>query len=161
MHYLASLLRVYGTKGADGKSLSIKTYADLAPHLTALWQYSLNNFRLQHSSSYIDPVWQYLIEDIEIFCPSPALVYRREHKPPSDNSNRNVAFWLGNQIRLYARKRYHPSFVVATILKAGLDAELANYFGCKLFGEFDALQEMLTEFVTKKLHYLILNGVAA
>jgi hypothetical protein len=151
----------YGTKGADGKNLSIKTYADLAPHLTALWQYSLNNFRLQHSTSYIDPVWQYLIEDIEIFCPSPALVYRREQKPPSENSNRNVAFWLGNQIRLYARKRYRVSFVVSKILSAGLDAELANYFGCKLYGESEFLSELLTEFVDKKMRHHILNGVAA
>jgi hypothetical protein len=151
----------WGTQGADGKNLSIKTYADLAPHLTALWQYALNNFRLQHSTSYIDPVWQYLIEDIEIFCPSPSLAYRREHKPPSENSNRNVAFWLGNQIRLYARKRFNVAFVVTALLASGLQAELANYFGCKLYGESEFLAEVLTEFVDRKMRHHILNGVAA
>ncbi|WP_409991230.1 hypothetical protein [Cellvibrio sp.] len=151
----------WGTVGTDGKNISIKTYADLAPHLTALWQYSLNNFRLQYSTSYIDPVWQYLIEDIQFFCPSPVLEYCRKPKPPCENSNRNVAFWLGNQIRLYARKRFKTSFVVSRILSAGLDAELANYFGCKLYGESEFLHEVLTEFVDKKLRHHILNGVAA
>ena len=151
----------WGTKGADGRSISIKTYADLAPHLTALWQYALNNFRLQHSTSYIDPVWQYLIEDIQFFCPSPALLYRREQKPPSQNTRRNVAFWLGNQIRLYARKRYDPHFVVAKLMSCGLEAELSDYFSVRLFGEADLLQEVLYDFVAEKMRLLILDGVAA
>lgn len=151
----------WGTKVADGKNISIKTYADLAPHLTALWQYALNNFRLQHSTSYIDPVWQFLIQDIQFFCPSPALLYRREQKPPSQNSRRNVAFWLGNQIRLYARKRYDPHFVVAKLMSCGLEAELSDYFSVRLFGEADLLQEVLYDFVSEKMRFLILEGVAA
>ena len=98
---------------------------------------------------------------IQFFCPSPALEYCRKPKPPCENSNRNVAFWLGNQIRLYARKRFKTAFVVSRILSAGLDAELANYFGCKLYGESEFLHEVLTEFVDKKLRHHILNGVAA
>lgn len=151
----------WGTKGPDGKNISIKTYADLAPHLTALWQYALNNFRLQHSTSYIDPVWQFLIQDIQFFCPSPALLYRREQKPPSQNSRRNVAFWLGNQIRLYARKRYDPHFVVGKLMSCGLEAELSDYFCVRLFGEADLLQEVLYDFVSEKMRLLILDGVAA
>ncbi len=151
----------WGTKGADGKNISIKTYTDLAPHLTALWQYALNNFRLQHSTSYIDPVWQYLIEDIQFFCPAPALTYRREQKPPSQNTRRNVAFWLGNQIRLYARKRYDPRYVVNRLLSSGLEAELSDYFSVRLFGDADLLQEVLYDFVAEKMRLLILNGVAA
>ena len=151
----------WGTKGADGRNISIKTYADLAPHLTALWKYSLNNFRLQHSTSYIDPVWQFLIEDIEFFCPSPDFNYRRSPKPPSQNTRRNVAFWLGNQIRLYARKRYDPHFVVAKLMSCGLEAELSDYFSVRLFGESDLLPEVLYDFVSEKMRLLILNGVAA
>ncbi len=151
----------WGTQGVDGKNISIKTYSDLAPHLTALWKYALNNFRLQHSTSYIDPVWQYLIEDIQFFCPAPSLNYRREQKPPSQSTRRNVAFWLGNQIRLYARKRYDPHFVVARLLSSGLEAELSDYFSVKLFGESDLLPEVLYDFVSEKMRTLILNGVAA
>ncbi len=151
----------WGTKGADGKNIIIKTYADLQIHLTALWRYALNNFRLQHSTSYIDPVWQYLIQDIEFYCPPPALTYRREQKPPSDNSKRNVAFWLGNQIKLYSRKRFHPSFVVSKLLSCGLEAELANYFNLRIYGDTDMLSTVLLEFVSEKMRLHLLNGVAA
>lgn len=150
----------WGTKGPDGKHISIKNYSDLAPHLTGLWQYALNNFRLQHSSSYIDPVWQALIEDIQFYCPAPILL-RRGHKPPSDSSKRNVAFWLGNQIKLYARKRMNPSFVVSSLLSSGLEAELANYFGVLFYGNSDVLYDVLLEFVNNKMQNHLLNGVAA
>lgn len=151
----------WGTKDASGKNIEIKTFEDLFPHLTALWKYSLNNFRLQHSTTYIDPVWQSLIEDIEFFCPSPSIDYRRAPKPPSQNTRRNVAFWLGNQIRLYARKRYTVDYVVATILSSGLEAELSDYFCVKMFGESELLQDVLYEFVSEKMRVLTLNGVAA
>lgn len=89
------------------------------------------------------------------------LNYRREPKPPSQNTRRNVAFWLGNQIRLYARKRYDPHFVVAKLMSCGLEAELSDYFSVRLFGEADLLQEVLYEFVSEKMRLLILNGAAA
>lgn len=150
----------WGTKGADGKNISIKSYSDLAPHLSSLWKYALNNFRLQHSTSYIDPVWQALIEDIQFFCPSPLLL-KRAQKPPSESSKRNVAFWLGNQIKLYSRKRMNPEFVVASLLSSGLEADLANYFGVLFYGNSDVLYDVLLEFVTKKMQNHLLNGVAA
>ena len=151
----------YGTKGHDGQNIKIKTYVELSEHLTALWQYALNNFRLQHSTSYIDPVWQFLIEDIQFFCPAPMLSYKREQKPPSDNSNRNVAFWLGNQIKLYSRKRFNVSYVVSKLLMSGLEAELANYFNILFYGNSDVLYSVLHEFVSKKMQLHLLNGVAA
>lgn len=151
----------WGTKLPDGKLLSIKNYSELAPHLTALWQYSLNNFRLQYSSSYIDPFWQALIEDIQFYCPAPALPYRREQKPPSDSSRRNVAFWLGNQIKLYSRKRFNPEYVVSRLLSSGLEADLAHYFGVLFYGNSDVLYDVLLDFVSEKMRLHLLNGVAA
>jgi hypothetical protein len=151
----------WGTKDHSGKQLEIKTFEDLAPHLTALWRYSLNNFRLQYSTSYIDPVWQALIEDIEFFCPMPNIDYKRSPKPPSQNTRRNVAFWLGNQIRLYARKRYTPEYVVSRLMNSGLEAELADYFSVRMFGENDLLVDVLYDFVSEKMRVLWLSGVAA
>ncbi|MDO3383855.1 hypothetical protein [Gilvimarinus algae] len=151
----------WGTKDAEGRSVSIKNYSDLVPHLTALWQYALNNFRLQHSTSYIDPLWQSLIEDVQYFCPSPDLLYKRAHKPPSECSRRNVAFWLGNQIKLYSRGRFKPEYVVSRLLESGLQADLAHYFNVKLYGESEALYSVLLEFVKDKMQTHLLSGVAA
>lgn len=151
----------WGTTGADGKNISIKTYADLVPHLTALWNYALNNFRLQHSSTYIDPVWQALIQDIEFFCPSPNIMYRRGQKPPTESSRRNVAFWLGNQIKLYSRKRFNPEYVVSRLLASGLESDLSHYFNVPLYGNADGLYDVLLDFVSKKMQLHLLHGVAA
>ncbi|MDO6748525.1 hypothetical protein Q4563_14850 [Gilvimarinus sp. 1_MG-2023] len=151
----------WGTKDDEGNAIKIKNYTDLIPHLTALWQYALNNFRLQHSTSYIDPIWQSLIEDVQYFCPSPSLLYKRAQKPPSECSRRNVAFWLGNQIKLYSRGRFTPEYVTSRLLKSGLDADLAHYFNVKLYGESDVLQPILLEFVQEKMRAHIVAGVAA
>ncbi|BFM20049.1 hypothetical protein [Gilvimarinus japonicus] len=151
----------WGTKLDDGSPLTIKNYIELVPHLTALWQYALNNFRLQYSTSYIDPIWQSLIQDVQYFCPSPKIHYRRQQKPPSDNSRRNVAFWLGNQIKLYSRARFTPAYVVSRLMASGLEADLAHYFNLKLYGESDALHSVLLEFVGDKMRTHLLQGVAA
>lgn len=151
----------WGTKLPDGSQLTIKNYSDLVPHLTALWRYSLNNFRLQHSTSYIDPFWQSLIEDIQFFCPFSGFSYRREQKPPSDSSRRNVAFWLGNQIKLYSRKRFNPEYVVSRLLSSGLEADLAHYFNVLFYGNSDVLYDVLLDFVSEKMRLHLMAGVAA
>lgn len=149
------------TNTETGETLVITNFLELCDHLTALWQYGLNNFRLQHSSSYIDPVWQLLRDDVTIFPPAPNWEYKRGKKAPGEVSRRNVAFWLGNVMRLMARKRFNADFVVNYILSSGLDDELADYFGVGWFGEHDALRMALYEFVQERLERHTLSGVAA
>ncbi|MBU3068778.1 hypothetical protein KOI40_03045 [Aestuariicella sp. G3-2] len=143
-----------------GEMLVINDFEQLSEHLTALWHYALNNFRLQHSASYIDPVWQLLIEDITIYPPAPDWFYKRGKKPPTQNSRRNVAFWLGNAIKLMARKRFTVRYAVQYILNSGLDDDLADYFGVFQFGYHDELRQCLHEFVREKMERHWLEGVA-
>lgn len=42
-------------------------FQDLVPHLTSLWQYGMNNFRLDADRNYIDHCWQYMRDDIRFY----------------------------------------------------------------------------------------------
>jgi len=138
-----------------------RTYERLIPHLTALWRYGLDCFRLQHSTSYIDPLWQLLIEDIEILHPQADACYKRAMKKPSLSTRRNIGFFLGNFIRVATRKRLAPEYLTKTILMLGIESELADYFDVPLFGGDCALQMALLDFISKRMEQLILDGVAA
>ncbi len=164
MRFHHSIIREFCNASVNektGEVLAINSFLDLSEHLSALWKYALNNFRLQHSATYIDPMWQMLIEDVLIYPPAPDWFYKRGKKPPSQNSRRNVAFWLGNVIKLMARKRFTVGHACQWILSAGLDEDLADYFGVFQFGYHDELRMCLHEFVREKMERHILEGVAA
>jgi hypothetical protein len=141
--------------------LSIRSYKQLVPHLTALWRYGLTLFRLQHSSTYVDPLWQLLIEDVTVIHTSPDYLYRRAKKVPNGSSRRNVAFYLGNLARLFVRRSFTVGHFVSHVMGSGLDAELADYFGVPLYGSDSALQLAIEEYASNKFGDLILSGVAA
>lgn len=137
------------------------TFERLIPHLTALWRYGLDCFRLQYSTSHIDPLWQLLIEDVAFFGREVNWMYKRAAKEPSVNTRRNIAFFLGNFIRVAARKRLAPDFVARSVLSMGVEAEIADYFDIPLYGSDAAVFQELLFFVNKRMADLILEGVAA
>lgn len=150
-----------GTLDKDGKNIVINDFNDCSEHLTALWQYVLNSHRLQFSSSYIDPFWQLLQEDVYYFKPAPDLLYKRTQKTAENvNVKRKTAIWLGNTIRLHARKRINAKTIVKYILRMNFDDELSYYFGLP-YPDKDTLGEVLLNHVELKLHLLLLQGVAA
>lgn len=151
----------HGTVDENGENIKITNFAELSDHLTALWNYSLKNFRLIHSTAYIDPLWQLLEEDVQFFKPSPDFVYKRGKKPPSANSRRKTAIWLGNLCRLYSRKRIKVDFVVKQIISSGLTEELLDYFGLFGWEGREVLYDVVHDFVTKKNQKLLLEGIAA
>jgi hypothetical protein len=150
-----------GTKDQNGEFIQIRNFEDLSKHLTALWRYALNNFRLHHSTSYIDPLWQLLIEDVEIYAPAPDLLYQRKPKPPGQSTRRNVGLWLGNHLKLMARRRMSVDFAVSHVLQSGLEPELMDYFGVWGVDGREALYHLLRDFISDKFRLLQLNGVAA
>lgn len=138
-----------------------RTYERLVPHLTGLFKYGLDIFRLQYSTSYIDPLWQMLIQDVEVLHPDHGAHYKRAMKKPSLSTRRNVGFFLGNFIRIATRKQLLPDHIASTLLLFGIDSELADYFGVPLFGGNGALKMELINFIQKRMEQLTLDGVAA
>lgn len=158
-----SIIREFcnGSTNILGEPLKINNILELSDHITELFRYGLNIFRLHHSTSYIHPIWQMLIEDVVIYPPAPHFMYKRAKKLPTASSRRNTAFWLGNVIKLMSRKRMTVSHVVTHIINSGLESDLGDYFNCRVFGESEELYHNLHEFVEKKMRDHILNGVAA
>ncbi|MCD8521184.1 MAG: hypothetical protein LRY66_08485 [Saccharospirillaceae bacterium] len=143
-----------------GEYICIREPRDLTKHLRGLWLYALNNFRLQHSTTYMHPIWQKLIEDIQWQDIHPDFVYSRAQKiAQTDTSKRNVAMFIGNYLKLAARKGLKPEVCVKHILSAGLDSDVAQYFGLLLYGNSSELESMLMEFVEEKLIFHRMNGV--
>lgn len=145
-----------------GEVVSIREARDLKKHLQGIWLYCLKAFRLQHSTSYIHPIWQMLEEDIGWFGMQNDWGYKRSpKKSPGVVSRRNVAMWIGNWLRLAARRGFTPEFVTGQIMAASMESEIADYFGLRWFGNSSEVIQCLFEFVDRRLRDHRLNGVAA
>ncbi|KZZ49442.1 hypothetical protein A3759_03805 [Thalassolituus sp. HI0120] len=146
-----------------GQYVCIREPRDLKKHLRGLWLYALNNFRLQHSTTYIHPIWQLLMEDIKWYDLNEDFNYSRAQKVTQDDtSKRNVAMYMGNYLKLAARKGLTVKHAVNHILKSsGLDSDLAQYFGLLLYGNSSELESLVTEFVEDRLLTHRLNGVGS
>lgn len=141
-----------------GKGLNIRNMVTLSNHLTGLWQYCINNFRLHYSKKYIDPVWQLLLEDVVIHKPAANFMYKRSYKAGSSKSKRNVAFFIGNALRLYARQHKSLGSFVAFLMRSGLERELKEYFGFAKTS--DDLAELIHWSLYDKYEKLLAEGAA-
>lgn len=141
-----------------GEICCIREAKDLVNHLGGLWQYCLNNFRLQHSTTYVHPIWQKLIEDVKSFYVHDTFVYKRAQKKSGVNTRRNVACYVGNYLRIAARKGYSPSLCVNHFLSGDIRSELSDYFYTKNFGDDGDLERLLYEFCESRLQEHKLNG---
>jgi len=98
---------------ARGLETGLNSLAELELHLTGLWQYACNTYRLDQSRTYINPFWQLLRDDVSISGSAPHILYKRVRKGPGVGNERNVAAAIGNLITIYskngikAKQAYH------------------------------------------------------
>lgn len=144
-----------------GEIVCIREAKDLVKHLGGLWQYCMQNFRYEENRTYIHPLWQKLIEDVNHFRVHETFVYKRSQKKSGVNTRRNVACYIGNYLRLAARKGYSPGLCVKHFMSASLESELADYFYTKTFGDEGDLERLLYEFCESRLTEHRLNGVSS
>lgn len=152
-----SVIRQF-TRGT--KAFEATNFAQLCHHLTGLFRYFLDNFRLHYNKNFIHPIWQILMEDIEILSPSRPLMYQRSYKSESGSSRRNVAFWIGNAMRLFVRQQFNVDFIVKYFLDSCLIKELREYLKLDPRVSMSELSMCLHEFVRQKHKSLTLDGVS-
>lgn len=145
-------------RGTNG--MEVKTFCQLVPHLTGLWRYFLDNFRLHYNKNFIHPIWQILLTDVQILAPYNPLLYKRCYKGESGSSRRNVAFWLGNALRLFVRQNYNVDFIVKYFLESGLLSDLKSYFCLPPNADSGDLYHALREFLDRRYKELLLSGAA-
>ncbi len=152
-----SVIRQF-TKGTNG--FEAVNFEQLCPHLTGLFRYFLDNFRLHYNKNFIDPIWQILMEDVEIMRPARPLMYQRCYKGETGSSRRNVAFWIGNAMRLFVRQDFNVEFIVKYFMDSTLLRELKEYLKLDPRANVDELYMCLHEFIRQKHKSLTLDGVS-
>lgn len=149
-----------GNFSQTGKTVCIREAKDLINHLGGLWRYCLDNFRYQESRTYVHPLWQKFFEDVKCFNVHDTFVYKRAQKKSTANIMRNVGCYIGNYLRLAARRRLSVGSCVKHFMNSSLERELHDYFGLLQFNCGDDLERVLWHFCEKKINDHILNGVA-
>lgn len=116
---------------ARGLSQDLRSFKQLSKHLTGLWSYAFNNFRLDCSPTYIDPFWQHIRDDIVFNHDKNALDYRRIYKqtdfdsPPSD---RILKIIQGLLTSCYRRLKYDLDTAMQGLLKSGIWQQLLELY---------------------------------
>ncbi|MEO5370091.1 MAG: hypothetical protein H7833_08485 [Magnetococcus sp. DMHC-1] len=86
------------------------------PYLTDFWKYGLKRNRLDYNSTYIDPFWQLLIEDV-VFVKVKGIEVKRKKKEDPSGIQKNISLIIGNLITLYAREGFNADDVMVELRK--------------------------------------------
>ena len=145
----------------------LHTFTDVVDHLTGLLRYGLENFRLhpvsasgRPSKTYIDPMWQLLLQDVQVHGPDPGLDYRRSRKGPGMGNMRNVRNVVGNMLSLYACYGISPLDAVKLLMQSGIweDIKVMIRSKFKQVMTDDQVKARFTDQVTEGLRIRTLCG---
>lgn len=77
------------------------------PYLREIWDYGLNNNRLELAKHHISPIWQFLRDDApdKLASKYAFIPCVRQKKSVTPSAIRNIANMLGNMVSLYARQQ--------------------------------------------------------
>lgn len=137
---------------AMGSSLDLRTFSEVSKHLTGLWKYALNNFRLDDSSTYVNPFWQYMRDDLVFYHDSQAIEYKRCFKSeikagaPSD---RSIMICFGQLSSIYARSGFSITQAFDSLFQSGIYHHLVSIYNARKKDELDIkvdLQNKLYKF---------------
>lgn len=83
------------------------------PYLREIWDYGLNNNRLELSKNYISPIWQLLRDDApnKLASKYAFIPCVRQKKSVTPSTIRNIANMLGNMVSLYARQQIEFTYL--------------------------------------------------
>lgn len=117
---------------ANGSGFVAEKLSDLKQHLTGLWSYAMDNFRLDDTKTYINPFWQWLRDDTKFYdMPKIEMDYRREYKSPLEQglpSNRAIAICFGQLCSIYGRNGYSLSKSSTHLQNSGIWANLVEMY---------------------------------
>jgi len=148
---------------AYGSGLELNSFKQVSEHLTGLWRYALNNFRLDQTSTYVRPEWQFLMESVQFVHNPPHLLYKRAKKKPGELNGRSLAIAFGGLTSVYARNRYDLAYAYKCLQASGIYRDLVNHYGFKELGpgfsESDG-SAVVYDLFRLKLEQKILRGAA-
>ena len=128
--------------------LAIDTFClvDLKEHLTGLWQYALHNFRLDDSSTYINPAWQYFRDDIVFYHKKKMDVdYKRMYVNPAAQgkpTERAIKICFGHLTSIFRRNAFSLKKAFECLQQSGLWENLLELYSSKGRGVMDIYHDL-------------------
>ncbi|WP_353572831.1 hypothetical protein [Candidatus Albibeggiatoa sp. nov. BB20] len=131
-HNVIDQFSAYLAQNPDDNGVpEIKSYAQLSYYIPSLWLYGMTSYRLQYSSTFIDPMWTILMTQVN-WGVSQVKVLKREYgvtkKDYSPAIDRLIALYLGCTLSLYARKGYYADEVIQDLQKQGIFSDILRYY---------------------------------
>ena len=139
--------------GSMGKEL--ETWQQVYEYLTDLWRYAMNNNRLMVDKKRLDPLWQLLTDDVDMYLPAKGFNLFRKKKSDISAVTRNIGLFLGNFITLMARKRADAAMIYVSIKKMYIWEDVRRYWLSK--GGLGAFRSWIDDMLQERL----LRGKAA
>ncbi|MES9872497.1 MAG: hypothetical protein ABW146_05250 [Candidatus Sedimenticola sp. 6PFRAG7] len=112
----------------NSQGLTLESFSDVVEHLADLWRYALMNNRLDQSRTYIDPIWQLLIEDCRFEHPATGYYFTRKKKESLGNIGKNYSLIIGNMITVFARQGFKVKEVMRELKKLSIYEELLRVY---------------------------------
>lgn len=102
-----SVINQFGDGTVDtssGEQFDMSSYKGVYSHLSALWRYGLDSFRLLHRPGYFDPAWS-VLDRLAVPDVPDCIDYKRHYKKADTFSGKNIELLLGNFISCATRHR--------------------------------------------------------
>ncbi len=139
---------------ARGSGFQCSKLIDLEKHLTGLWRYALQHNRLDCSPTYIDPVWQYLRDDVEFYHAAKLDVdYKRMYQSPLDEglpSDRSVLICFGQMCTIWRKKKMTVNQAIQSALNSGLWDLVCDVYGKRGLTSDDVMSDIESKMLKRK-----------
>jgi len=125
---------------AIGLNKDFRSFKTISKHLTGLFRYSLQAFRLDASPTYIDPVWQLLRDDIEFNHDKNSLIYQRVYKKTDFDaplSDRTLKILFGIFCSSLRRLRHSFDSAYECLKDSGFYGALVDFYMSKNEWDWD------------------------
>ncbi|WP_054772546.1 hypothetical protein [Methylogaea oryzae] len=129
---------------AESAGQDLKKFTDLLPHLGDLWRYALLRNRLDETpnGTYIDPLWQYLYDRMNVsFGPSARRLTRQYKKDSVAPAAKNYGQIIGNIVSVCARRGYNTRQVMLQLKRLDFYDDLVKLYRDNGKGGEPALRE--------------------
>lgn len=141
---------------ASGSGFTASNLLDLGPHLSGLWRYALNNFRLdcpretEHQNvKYIDPLWQFLRDDLQFHHEQKLDIdYKRLYKAPDNDgapNERTIMICFGQLASIYGRNGYTASKASQYLMSSGIWVNLVELYRKRNKDEDDIFADLVNK----------------
>ncbi|SCZ52943.1 hypothetical protein [Thiohalomonas denitrificans] len=112
----------------NGMGVELARFDQVAEHLTDFWRYALQLNRLDFTSTFINPFWQLLRDDVEFYHPASRLEIRRTKKTDTEGVGRNYGNILGNLITVGARMGWNLDILWTQVKRLGFFPDIVSFY---------------------------------